>query len=226
MLLLGLIGGFSEVIALYVTTKIRCYNRLSVFVGFFSLFALALVVNRPGRGTASRPARWGWLALLWGVTALGLLDQIPSLLTPNHAKDITAFRDDRAFVTRVEKSLPPGAMIFQLPPISFPEFGRHFQMYDYSHFRGYLHSRRLRWSYGALRGRETEAWQSRLAPLPPDELVDALVAARFAGIYVDRKGHEAGAAALVAGLLRKVPQEPVTNGDGSLLFFRLPARRG
>ncbi len=95
----------------------------------------------------------------------------------------------------------------------------------YSHFRGYLHSRRLRWSYGALRGRETEAWQSLLAPLPPGELVDSLIAAQFAGIYVDRKGHEASAEALVAGLLRKVPQEPVTNGDGSLVFIRLPARQ-
>ncbi|AGA26341.1 hypothetical protein Sinac_1988 [Singulisphaera acidiphila DSM 18658] len=164
VLLLGLISGFGEMIALYVTTKIRCYSRLSVFVAFFSLFALALIVNRPGRGTSSRRARWGWLAVLWGVTALGLLDQIPSRLTPDHAKDYRAFRDDGAFVTRVEKSLPPGAMIFQLPPNSLPEFGRHFQMYDYSHFCGYLHSRRLRWSYGALRGRETEAWQSRFAP--------------------------------------------------------------
>ena len=117
-------------------------------------------------------------------------------------------------------------MIFQLPPNSFPEFGRHFQMYDYSHFRCYLHSHRLRWSYGALRGREVESWQSQLAPLPPDALVDKLVAAGFAGIYLDRKGHEAGGEPLVRSLLKKLPQEPIRNGDGSLLFFRLPAAAG
>lgn len=226
VLLLGLIGGFGEMIALYVTTKIRCYNRLSIFVAFFSLFALVLVANRPPRGPGTGRARWGWTMALWSVAALGLLDQIPSHLMPDHAKDIRAFRDDEAFVARVEEVLPAGAMIFQLPPNSFPEFGRHFRMYDYSHFRGYLHSHRLRWSYGALRGREAEAWQSRLASLPPGELVDALVAAGFAGIYVDRKGHEADAKALVDGLLRKVPQEPIANGDDTLLFLRLPARGG
>ena len=224
MLLLGVIGGFGEVIALYITTKIRCYNRLSIFVGFFSLFALALVVNRPGHDSTPRPARWGWLTVLWVVTALGLLDQIPAILTPNHAKDISAFRDDKTFVTRVEKSLPPGAMIFQLPPISFPEFGRQFQMDDYSHFRGYLHSHRLRWSYGPCVRRQTEAWQSRLARSRP-RLVDALTAAGFAGIYVDRKGHEASATTHSSGLLHKLPQEPVTNGDGSLGVIRLPSRR-
>ncbi len=226
VLVLGLLGGAGEVIALYVTPKIRCYNRLSIFLAFFSLFALALAAGGPGRGRDPGRPRWGFLAALWLVTALGLLDQIPPLLTPDHAKDAAAFRDDRAFIGRVERSLPPGAMIFQLPPNTFPEFGRHFRMYDYSHFRGYLHSRRLRWSYGALRGRGTEAWQTRLAPLPPDALVDALVVAGFAGIYFDRKGHEADGEAVVRGLLRKVPQQPITNGDGSLLFFRLLAATG
>ncbi|MCA1685300.1 MAG: hypothetical protein LC745_04830, partial [Planctomycetia bacterium] len=216
VLLPGTLGGFGEVAALYVTTKIRCYNRLSIFIAFFSLFALAVVASPPGRDRGRAPGRagWGLLALLWGLTALGLLAQIPSLLTPDHARDAAAFSDDRAFFTRVERSVPPGSMICQLPPNWFPEFGRHFRMYGYSHFRGSLHTRRLRWSFGALRGRETEAWQSRLAPMAPGALVDALVAAGFAGIYVDRKGHEGDGQALVVGLLRKVPQEPITNGDG------------
>lgn len=226
VLLLGVVGGLGEVIAMFVTVKIRCYNRLSIFAAFFSLFALALVAGRPGRAPAAGRAHWWRHAALWGLTAFALLDQVPPLLTPDHARDGAAFRDDRAFVARVEQSLPAGAMVFQLPPNSFPEFNRHIKMYDYSHFRGYLHSRRLRWSYGALRGREVEAWQSRLAPLPAGELVDALVEAGFAGVYVDRKGHEADAAELVAGLLRKAPQKPITSGDGSLVFLRLPARPG
>ncbi len=93
-------------------------------------------------------------------------------------------------------------------------------MYDYSHFRGYLHSRQIRWSYGAPAAARPK--RGRAASPLLDQLVDALVAAGFAGIYVDRKGQEAGAETLVTGLLRKIPQEPVTNRDGTLLFFRLP----
>ena len=112
-------------------------------------------------------------------------------------------------------------MIYQLPPNSFPEFGRHFEMYDYSHFRGYLQSHRLRWSYGAVRGREAPV-HGRLVLLVPPELVDDLVAAGFSGVYVDRKGYEGGGQEIVRALLRKVPQKPIANRDGSLLFFRLP----
>jgi hypothetical protein len=224
-LLLGLLGGFGELIAAYVTTMIRCYNRISIFTAFFALAALALLVSR-GKSAAEAQAgpariRWGWLVALWAVAALGLLDQIPPLLSPDHARDAAAFRSDQVFVARIAKELPPGSMIFQLPDHSFPEFGRRFQMYDYNHFRGYLHSRRLRWSYGALRGREDQI-HIRAARRTQTELVDDLIEAGFAGIYFNRKGYQAGGGQLVEAILRRVPQKPIANRDGSLLFFRLP----
>jgi hypothetical protein len=233
-LLLGLVGGFSELIAVYMTMKIRCYNRISIFIAFFSLAALAVLASR-GRsnleietGSSPRPdrIRWDWLCVLWVVTALGLLDQVPPIFKPDHARDSAAFQSDEAFVARIEKELPPGSMIFQLPPNSYPEFGVHFNMYDYSHFRCYLHSRQLRWSYGAIRGREAEKLHSRLAPLPAPELVDALVAAGFSGLYIDRRGHEHGGQQLTRALLNKIPQEPIVNRDGTLLFLRLPPPPG
>ena len=227
VLLLGLNGGFGELIAVYITTMIRCYNRISIFIGFFGLAALALLVSRGQRVSGPEPApgpartRWGWLVALWAATALGLLDQIPPLLIPDHARDAAAFQSDRDFVAAVENALPPKSMVFQLPQHSFPEFGRRFQMYDYSHFRGYLHSRQIRWSYGALRGREAEL-HGLLALQSPPKLVDTLIAAGFSGVYVDRKGYAAGGQELVRAMLRKVPQEPITSRDGSLLLFRLP----
>lgn len=221
--LLGVLGGFSEILALYVSMKIRCYNRISIAIGFVSLAGLSLLVSRPDR-EAQAKFGWGWLIALWVITGLGLLDQIPPVLTPNHARDSARFRDDQAFFKKVEAALPANAMVFQLPPNSFPEFGRHFQMYDYNHFRGYLHSRKLRWSYGALRGREVEKLQSSLAPLPPPELVKRLAEAGFSAIYVNRQGHEAGGPALVQALRGLCPGEPIPNGDGSLLLFRLPTQ--
>jgi hypothetical protein len=227
-LLLGLNGGFGELVAIYVTTMIRCYNRISIFIGFFSLAALALVLSRGRRAVQSAPvtspgrARWGCLVVLWSVTVLGLLDQVPRLLVPDHARDAAAFQSDKEFIGQVEESLPPGSMIFQLPQHTFPEFGRRFQMYDYSHFRGYLHSHQLRWSYGALRGREAEV-HGLLALQSPPKLVDTLITAGFRGVYINRSGYEGGGSELIRAMLRKVPQEPITNRDGSLLFFRLPA---
>jgi hypothetical protein len=227
VLLLGLNGGFGELIATYVTTMIRCYNRISIFTGFFAVAAVALLASREQRAdqadrkTAAGWTRWGSIVALWSVTALGLFDQIPPLLVPDHARDAVSFQSDREFIAAVEKALPPGAMVFQLPQHTFPEFGRRFQMYDYSLFRGYLHSRKLRWSYGALRGREAEV-HGLLALQSPPKLVDTLVSTGFSGVYIDRKGYEDNGQELIQALLRKIPQQPIANRDGSLLLFRLP----
>jgi phosphoglycerol transferase len=218
-LLLALAGGFSELVALYVTMNFRAYARMSIAIAFFSLFALALLADRYRRTRAGgAPFAIG----LWVVAVLGLLDQSPSLVVPDYARDAAMFRSDRDFVARIERSTPPGSMIFQLPPNSFPEFGVHFQMHDFNHFRGYYHSRRLRWSYGAMRGREVERWQSSLAPLPIPQLVARLTEAGFRGIYVNRSGHARYGEAVVRDLASRLGPPPIVSADGELVFFRLP----
>lgn len=87
----------------------------------------------------------GGLAALLG---LGLLDQTSPRAVPDYAKIAFEYGNDDAFVQRVEAAMPRGAMIFQLPVISFPEHLSVNVMHDYDHARGYLHARHLRWSYG------------------------------------------------------------------------------
>ena len=70
------------------------------------------------------------------------------------------FRHDAEFVQRIETVMTPGAMIFQLPVVAFPENPKVNRLNDYDLAKGYLHSTRLRWSYGAIKGRENDAWQT------------------------------------------------------------------
>jgi phosphoglycerol transferase len=79
----------------------------------------------------------------------------------------------------------------------------------------------LHWSYGAIRGREVEKWQSSLAPLPPRELVAQLKDKGFAGLYINRRGHVNNAAALERDLERLLRQKPLVSADRELSFFRL-----
>ena len=178
LLFFTLIGGFGEIVALR--------DDDDTLLSLCQHFHRILLPHRLGDirrqfkrnvGRAHPGSRSIWLALLWVVTVLGLLDQIPSMLTPNHDRDEKMFRSDREFVSRIDGDVPAGSMIFQLPAVSFPEAGPHVQMYDYVLFRGYLHSNRLRWSYGAIRGREVENSTPalRACPLRPslDELSEA-----------------------------------------------------
>jgi phosphoglycerol transferase len=216
VLFLAQSGGLGELISLNITTKIRAYNRMSIVIAFLSLTALAVLAQQ------CRSRRWGGRSLpivLGFVVVLALLDQVPPAALPDHARDAAMFDSDREFVDRIEAALPADSQIFQLPPNSFPEFGIHFEMPDYSLFRGYLQSTRLRWSFGTVRGRATEQWQSRLAPLPPAALVGRLREAGFAGIYVNRRGHQGRAAALEREFARELGPPFAVSRDGQLSFF-------
>jgi len=124
-------------------------------------------------------------------------------------------------VKSIEASVPAGAMIFQLPYIPFPEFPKVNRMDAYDHFRGYLHSRNLRWSYGAIKNRDGDRAQQRVAELPAEEFVKTLVMGGFSGIYLDRFGYEDGGAAREAELSNLLQTAPLISSNNRLVFFNL-----
>src|SRR5262249_52791199 len=139
-ILLGTMGGFGLVFAATVSPMIRAYNRISVYIAFFSLAALALLADAIRRRLRTRPGRAAFRLALAAALGAGLLDQTTPSLVPDHAGAARVFAGDRAFVRGVEATLPRRAMIFQLPYVPFPENGFVHRMYDYDHFRPYFHS--------------------------------------------------------------------------------------
>jgi phosphoglycerol transferase len=220
--LLATTGGFGAFFILLTRPWIRGFNRISVFIAFFSFFALALLLDRAYRryatGWKSRGLAWGLLA---AVLAAGVLDQASVRSVPRYAYLKKEFANDAAFVRAVETSLPEHARIFQLPYMLFPEHGRLQRMDDYDLFRGYLHSKHLHWSYGAMKGRPAELWQREVASKSPAELVQALALAGFSGIYIDRYGLPDGARALEKQLADALHVGPLVSGNHRLAFYPL-----
>jgi phosphoglycerol transferase len=225
--LLATMGGFGSLFAGAVTAKIRAYNRMSIYIAFFSLLAVALVLDRLAQRCATSKAR-SWLVAggLGLLLPIGILDQTPAYFVPPYERLRAAYFNDRDFVRRIEASVPESTMVFQLPYVPFPEHPPVHRMADYSHFRGYLHSKSLRWSYGAMKGREGDAWQRRVAGQPLPEMVKTLVAAGFGGIYVDRFGYADQAAQMEAALSKLLETEPIVSGDRRLAFFNLSGAAG
>src|SRR3954451_4410566 len=119
----------------------------------------------------------------------GILDQTTPRMVPSYAAISSEMASDDAFVKRIEAALPAGAMVFQLPYQPFPEAAPVVEMADYSHLKGYLHSRALRWSYGAIKGRPEAEWQPEISALPAAEMAEQLVLKGFDGLYIDRFGY-------------------------------------
>ena len=222
--LLATVGGFASLFALLISPQMRSYNRVSVYLAFFSLFAVMLLLEEFFRRRASSGrSRTIFQASLGLILLLGVLDQTGEgvYFVPHYAAFRSENSSDADFVRRIEATVPGGSMIFQLPYVEFPENPPVNLMQDYEHFRPYLHSKNLRWSYGAIRGRDNARWQMSTANLPMDQFLETISLAGFSGVYLDRKGYLDNGARLEAKLRSLLGIEPLVSANNQMSFFNL-----
>ena len=207
-------GGFGTLIGV-VFAQIRAWNRLSIFIAFFALAAVALGLSWLGRRV--RPAVFA--AVLVGVFAVGVADQTSDAFIPPYETLRGQWRNDAAFFSSLESRLARGAAVVNLPYEPFPEPAAGRQAV-YEPVKAYIHTDSLRWSYGAMRGRP-EDWAAANATRPAAELVPAAREAGFAAILVDRLGYGDDGAAAEADLRGALGVEPERSPDGRYLLWRL-----
>ena len=208
--LVASVGGFGTFFNLIYMRITRTYNRTSIFIAFFALAGAFGAVD----DLCERLGGRGKGALLAAILApcllvAGLWDQTSKTYLEPFALVQQEFASDAAFVAQIEAAVPEQTMVFQFPFLSYCSYENtsHIMM-PYDHFRGYLHSRKLRWSFGAMHGRSGDELQAGIAKRPLPECVRLLVEAGFGGIYVDRNGypdHGAEIEATLYSLLRRPP---------------------
>ncbi len=220
--LLASVGGFSSLFSYLVSSQIRAYNRIGIFIEFFAIFALVLILVRVyDKLLKARSSRLLGYSLCGMVLVFGLLDQIPTEFKPPYPDVRKQFNWDADFFSRIEQALPENEMVFQLPYVPFPISQPFNQMGPYEHIRGYLHTRKVRWSYGALNGRETQIWQQSISQLPLQKLVDIVAISGFKGIYLNRRGYPDEGEKTVSELSEILKTQPMTSSDGWQVFFNL-----
>jgi hypothetical protein len=218
--LLGTIGGFGSIFSYLVSPQIRGFNRISIFIAFFSIFMVVLLLdilrNRFKDGKCLKVLYHSFVILL---LLGGIFDQTNQSIMPSYSLNEKEFYNDENFVEKIEATVPQNSMIFQLPYIPFPESPRQNKMDDYDHFKGYFHSNSLRWSYGAMKGREADYWQKSVSNKPLEEMVKTLSLAGFNGIYVDSYGYTDSGSEIISGLSRILITSPLKSENGRLYFF-------
>ncbi|MCK9571107.1 hypothetical protein M0R72_19315 [Candidatus Pacearchaeota archaeon] len=218
--LLATLGGFGTLFAYLISPEIRGYNRMSIFIAFFSLFAVFLVLDALSRKYAkSHTSRLLFNAFICLVLIFGILDQTSSSFVPPYASTKAEYLNDETFVNTIEAIMPENAMIFQLPYVPFPEHPPVNRMTDYSHVRAYLHSKELRWSYGTMRGRPGDDWQRIVASMPVGDMLKTLSQTGFQGIYIDSYGFQGDGLVLISDIKQILGVEPLISDNQRLYFF-------
>jgi phosphoglycerol transferase len=223
-IVLGVTGGLSWVFGIGGFTEIRSWNRISVFIGFYALVAVGVWLDRFRAWLPDFRARTfvvpAAAALL---VVVGVFDQTSDAIVPDSRRSQTEWDNDARFVAQIEETMPAGSAVFQLPYLPFPEAELSvppYGMVDYDPLRGYVHSDDLSWGYGGTQGRAAD-WQEQVVELPTDEMLDAVAAVGFRGLWVDRLGYPERARDIESEVRDALGTEPIVSDDGRFAFFDL-----
>jgi phosphoglycerol transferase len=190
LVLMGTVGGISSLFSLFVSSAIRSWNRISIFIAFISVLACLLAVDLwVGKFIKARFGKIAALLIAASLVAFGVWDQTAKPCHTCQLANQNLYQNDRTFIRTVENSLPKTAAIYQLPYATYPENGAVNAMGSYDPARGHLHSEHLNWSFGGMRGREGDWFYRKLAQLPISEQVAVVAAMGFSGVYIDRRGY-------------------------------------
>ncbi|QHC67250.1 hypothetical protein GSU68_12200 [Rathayibacter sp. VKM Ac-2759] len=176
-LLFYVITGFGMAVAVFASTTVRAWSRLSIVLVLFALGAVAVVLARLS-------GRWVRTIVVAGVIVVAIADQLAGVarfvpLSPTEDDEMAALVDE------TEQALPDGCGVVQLPVKSFPDSGRIGAMADYDEALPYLYTEegQLEWSYGAIRG--TTGFEVFGDVETPQEFAAAVESSDACAIYVD-----------------------------------------
>lgn len=195
-ILFGTIGGFGVLFNMLVAPDVRAQNRISVFLAFFALLVIAL-----GCDWAVRRSRAAGGILLATILVIGLWDQSFPFAGLNATAAATRdeYRQLESLVREMEAELPTGSRVLELPfRLYFNEPNR-VRHVVHDHFKPYLVSGHLRWSYPAL-SNEQFRWQQSAMRVSEQDLPAVMTREGFAALWVDKFAYEDNAASLLAQL--------------------------
>jgi phosphoglycerol transferase len=243
-ILLATVGGFGSIFNLLVAPDIRCYNRISIFIAFFSLTAVGIILTGihhsvaaflkkrmlPRNGNAVRfSLKAAGAVSLGAVLVFGVLDQNEAYAITGRQPEYEAtFLSQQAFVKAIENILPKGAMVYSFPDVVYSE-GPHLinRMSTTDPAELFAVSDSLRWSWPAI-SEEATTFQDSVKSLgAPPAIFDKLRGAGFKGIFIDRYGYEDNASALIEVWKDYLGQSPMESDNSRYAFFEItsaPAR--
>jgi phosphoglycerol transferase len=168
---------------------------------------------------------WLYAPVLLAILAFGIYDQTSPQMHRNYAELKAAYAGRKDFVRQLEASLPRGAMIFELPYVSYPEFPGYCWSDGSEQLKPYLFSSSLRWSFGAVRGREGDSQNLMLATSSPPVLLEKLVLAGYDGLLIDRLAYSDLARDLENSFTVLIGVPPTCGDKQRWVFFPLEGYR-
>lgn len=241
--LVATVSGAAIFLSLAGFSQVRVWNRMSLLIAVCSLvYALTWLEvgwDRIRARMAATPAR----DRPWARTAVGtalvvvlvgfvLWDGSYVRFRPDGAVGAGINYDakdaewvaDADYAAAIDDAMPDGSAVFQFPIMRFPEEVAPGEMLDYDHLRAWVHlpPGRLKWSYGAMKGRPDGDWQLQVRDLIGEVgSLPYLIGLGFDGVWVDTYGYDAADHERIRAGFEELLGEPLVSADRRTLFWDL-----
>lgn len=232
-LLLSITGGFNSIIGL-VFSNIRAYNRISIFIAFFAAISLGKLLDKLFSSVQQNFIRYPVSII---ILLLGIFDQtigISDLYQKDawNEDDVNTYgyykalkmqwNDDEQYFSNLENTVKEGAHIYQMPYMQYPENPSINKISDYMPFIGYLHTQKLCWSYGCIKGRCGDKWNTSLGQLELKDQIKQIVMMDFDGVLIDSFGFDSDTYAVFKGEVEEIlSTAPIVDDKGRYYYYSL-----
>jgi hypothetical protein len=163
-LLFYLASGFSLIFAYGVDSSFRTWNRMSIILLTFSLLMVGVLLSKV---TMFRKTASVFLILIVVTTQLTPLKNSGIGSEPDSIS-VAAYNKLRNFAQEIQRAVPRGCSILQLPIMKYPEGGQIDGVGNGEHLWLPLLTEGFRWSYGAPKGSESGDYWSKFIGAPQD----------------------------------------------------------
>lgn len=217
------VGGIGALVSYLIVPGIAGLNRASIFIGFISLLAVAILIDKLRVMVMPVPAmRPLYFIVIPGILIIGLIDILPERSSViKQEKIVEIFRADQNFFEKLEASVPNSSEIFQLPYSSFPQNKQFNKIKPFDYLHPYLLSDHLRWSDGALKSSSDDKWMREVSTAPVPAMIQALKEKDFDGILIDRLGYEDNGESIEAQLEGNLGVPSLISIDSRYTYFKL-----
>lgn len=212
----ALVGGGSIILALANILFLRATNRFSIVI-----FAVALLFLASRLSVATRKwPRFAIASLALLIAAVGIYDQVPPRRVQWQKHSNATFDADQEVGLALDSHLAAGSKVFESPVMLFPEGSPINGMSEYDHFRPYLHSYKLLFSFGDSKARNFDRWQSDEEHFSTGRQVKDLEVYGFSAVLLNRRAYPDRGNALVAAFA-KLGKDRVIAASQDLVCIRL-----
>jgi len=215
---LAITSGIGTMIGYLLTSQIRVYSRISIFIAIFSIFALCFVLDKHLRKLKKYNLVINGIFIL--IFIFAILDQA-KIKSSDFKGTSKLYLSDKSFIQQIEKETKGEGIIFQLPYKAFPETAAVNSLTDYDLFRPYIHSKKTKWSYGIIKETPEDQWIKDVSSLPIEEMAKKLTVSGYTGIYLDTAGYSDKGEEIIQQLSVILEEKPIISKQGDLVYFSL-----